>query len=71
MAKVRVSRSSGGEITAERAGLGHGLFGGNRQVPPNRVPHPVPEPILGNILDPHSSGFGKVGLEIGIKGCVR
>ena len=32
--KVRVPRSSGGEFSGERAALGHGLLGGNRQVPP-------------------------------------
>lgn len=33
--KVRVPRSSGGEFTGERAALGYGLLGGNRQVPPS------------------------------------
>ena len=34
MSKVRVSRFQWRRVRRERAGLGHGLFGGNRQVPP-------------------------------------
>ena len=34
MSKVRVSRFQWRRVRRERADLGHGLFGGNRQVPP-------------------------------------